>query len=349
MNKKIIYLKILRCRIADFCVQTEKQFRINPSNQLIIQSNCIDGCENSKSISYTYNLYFSTTTSNWQSLNSTIAEQYLTGLSTKELTISNKLFDLFSNYFYWKIEFQIQTLALSNLILNGSTRMILKLNQKPLNGSCKSNSTQGFALVDNFLIECTDWTDPDGLIVRYEYFIKNSNQSNSFLIGFNSNGILLTKLPLGENILVYIQIYDDSDGFTEYDLPVEFRVTQKPGYFESISSDLVQISDLIAFGSILNSNQSDNSKILRDIMINVTSSLVITDISSVKLISSVLSVFSDDYNQLSLYSAEKSITKSIELSEALLNQSNSTGLFKFFKFSLKIIKHFFNSLQLDWA
>ncbi|RMZ96558.1 hypothetical protein BpHYR1_021088, partial [Brachionus plicatilis] len=49
-------------------------------------------------------------------------------------------------------------------IPNGSAVMNLKVNEKPFNGSCISEPTQGFALLTNFTIRCSGWTDNDGYI-----------------------------------------------------------------------------------------------------------------------------------------------------------------------------------------
>ena len=62
--------------------------------------------------------------------------------------------------------------------------LILKINQLPTNGYCYVAKTNGTSLTTYFDIECTNWIDPDGQIVKYEYmgifcllnFYKISNQ-----------------------------------------------------------------------------------------------------------------------------------------------------------------------------
>lgn len=162
-----------------------KLLRINPANQLIIQSKCVDGCELFKSISYQYDVYFSKSNvsnrgeQDWEMLNDTFIKNYLMGEKSMELTISSQLFDNFLGIIYWKVDFTIQILTHLNKKIDGLTTMNLKINEKPYNGSCSVNMTEGFAMVDYFLIECMNWADIDGFIVRYEYFGKQKKHLSS--------------------------------------------------------------------------------------------------------------------------------------------------------------------------
>lgn len=67
----------------------------------------------------------------------------------------------YSEFSYLKID----------LNTNSSTLSILfRKNTRPFNGTCQVDSNKGFAFHTYFRITCQDWTDLDGLIIRYEYF-----------------------------------------------------------------------------------------------------------------------------------------------------------------------------------
>ena len=50
--------------------------------------------------------------------------------------------------------------------------LILKINSLPLNGECKVDLLQGISLLTYFTIACSNWTDLDGEIVKYEFMGK---------------------------------------------------------------------------------------------------------------------------------------------------------------------------------
>ena len=86
--------------------------------------------------------------------------------NTSELTILSRLFEG-SSINQLRVDFNL--LLDSN---NVSTSIVLTANQKPANGICSANSTQGIALSTNFNISCSNWIDPDGNITKYEFFGK---------------------------------------------------------------------------------------------------------------------------------------------------------------------------------
>ena len=47
--------------------------------------------------------------------------------------------------------------------------LILKTNSLPLDGECKVDLLQGISLLTYFTISCSNWTDSDGEIVKYEF------------------------------------------------------------------------------------------------------------------------------------------------------------------------------------
>lgn len=124
-----------------------------------------------------------------------------------------------------------------------------------------------------------------------------------------------------------------------------------PGFVEDVSKDIIgkgsdskfmqdlakgdmQISakNIISFTSMLNSpdNSSDtvDSKSKADIkdkFVEVTSSFNANDVSSIKVLSSVLSVLTENPDEVSSIAANQAIEKTLELSKSLKNFSHTTG------------------------
>lgn len=94
------------------------------------------------------------------------------GFETAELTIFNSIFDYFNKIDLWKVHFDITIMNEFNQSVTGSTFINFKLNRKPYNGNCKIDSLYGIAYYTAFKIECQNWIDDDGYIIRYEYFGK---------------------------------------------------------------------------------------------------------------------------------------------------------------------------------
>lgn len=91
------------------------------------------------------------------------------GTETTELSVSNLLFKLKPDILLWKISLTISSLQ-DDILSNGTSDLLIKKNEPPLNGTCFVDKNKGYALETYFLIKCLDWIDIDGFIARYEYF-----------------------------------------------------------------------------------------------------------------------------------------------------------------------------------
>ena len=96
-------------------------------------------------------------------------DSQLKGDNTSFLTIEPVLFESFPQKKFWKIELKIESITTLRKSTGSSTLTIYK-NQLPQNGSCTVTPNNGTAMESNFTISCINWSDPDGIIVRYEYF-----------------------------------------------------------------------------------------------------------------------------------------------------------------------------------
>lgn len=91
------------------------------------------------------------------------------GLNKQEVSMNNKILKVYPRILYWRIQLTL-TALLDGEVVNGTSIINLKVNQAPLNGSCTVDKTYGFALDTYFYINCSNWVDVDGIIVRYEFF-----------------------------------------------------------------------------------------------------------------------------------------------------------------------------------
>lgn len=91
------------------------------------------------------------------------------GVETTELSVSNKIFKLMPDILLWKISFTITSLQ-NGILSNGTSDLLIKINELPYNGKCSVDKNKGYALETYFLIKCINWLDNDGYIVKYEYF-----------------------------------------------------------------------------------------------------------------------------------------------------------------------------------
>jgi hypothetical protein len=90
------------------------------------------------------------------------------GLKSNELTLFPGLFHNYSKASYWKVDFLICNNE-NNKTSTGMASIILKTNMLPLNGQCNVDLLKGISILTYFTITCSNWTDLDGEIVKYEF------------------------------------------------------------------------------------------------------------------------------------------------------------------------------------
>ncbi len=84
--------------------------------------------------------------------------------------ISSVLFNVYKNVTFWKVELTVFTILTNGITTNGTSSLILKINQAPYNGICVLNNSTGMALETYFILNCTNWIDSDGYIVSYTFY-----------------------------------------------------------------------------------------------------------------------------------------------------------------------------------
>ena len=94
------------------------------------------------------------------------------GVKTNELVIKKDLFKQYEITSNWKIVLKIKT----DSNATGLVSMLFVLNSLPSGGKCFYNLNKGISLATLFEISCSDWTDSDGLIEKYEFYGKNKSR-----------------------------------------------------------------------------------------------------------------------------------------------------------------------------
>jgi len=122
------------------------------------------------------------------------------GLKTNGLTLLPTLFKHFSNGSFWKVDFIVNyNDDNNNKTSTGMSSLILKTNSLPLNGECKVDLLQGISLLTYFTIACSNWTDSDGEIVKYEFMGIKYIFFNFKSLFVYLKPILQKKLHIGDN------------------------------------------------------------------------------------------------------------------------------------------------------
>ncbi|RNA05799.1 polycystic kidney disease 1-like 2 [Brachionus plicatilis] len=352
---------LLMCRISGFCKRFNKYFRINAANQLVIESKCVNGCQNAKKIDYRYRIFYKLD-SQWKNMDNISISKYTKGYETTELTLFDTLFDSFEHIDFWRINFDITIFNEYNQTVTGSTVINLRVNHKPFNGKCQIDCRNGTAYYTVFKIECLDWLDSDGYITRYEYFVKLGNDSR--IINYNDNGVLITTLPPGlindsYNLNILIQIIDDSGAITIFEIPDCVTVVEDSEILRNITlqmadnltrnKTIVQFKTLsipeasqkiIIFSSAIKNlditiNRSD-LELIKTNLIQILINLDINDLSDIKIITMVYGLITEN-NAYASYSIEL-IQKLKYLSISLYNYSETSNLNYLKQASDKIIE-----------
>ena len=161
-------------------------------------------------------------------------------------------------------------------------------------------------------------------------FIKASYSGldSPLTLNYNSNGVISLQLPQGPQsdsyyIYLSVNVIDDSDGSTTFTIssPVQVLPNNNTGIFESILADksssqtiLEQLnsgnlnlisSTVISLANSLNNQNSffnfsnDQQALIRKYLMDKLTPLSVSDISSLKVLSSALSVLTQTYDQVS--------------------------------------------------
>ena len=219
----------------------------------------------------------------------------------------------------------------------GMASLILKTNVLPKNGYCYVDKTNGTSLSTIFTIVCLNWLDPDGSINIYEYMATYSGNENSIALNYNTNGQISLQLPQGPSndaykIYLYVNIIDNTKGTTVFTIPNPILVYPNIDLASGLLDDpnnpfLTQLNsgnlnlvakNVIALTTVFNIQSTDSASsqnlteiaqannqmsVLREFMVNKMNELSVSDMSSIKVISSALSAATQTPDQVSTKTA----------------------------------------------
>ena len=121
--------------------------------------------------------------------------------------MTNQLFIQNPTIQFWKFEvvysFPNQT---------STSALHFVLNQPPQNGSCSISPSNG-TTTTLFLISCSNWSDEDG-IKDYSLY----SFTNQLMIAFSSESSFKVYLPSGENQILIVEIRDQLNCLTKFNL-----------------------------------------------------------------------------------------------------------------------------------
>ena len=157
-------LKQFRCKFQPKCTPYLQYMKINANDQLDLQGTCLVGCSGSD-LKFTYNLYqLDTITNQW--LLFTNSSYYYTENNGLSLTMLENLFSDYSSQTIWKVEL---VALIPSRNASGSSSVMFYVNFPPRSGSCDVNPKNG-STNTLFSISCSNWVDPDGVVVSYAYY-----------------------------------------------------------------------------------------------------------------------------------------------------------------------------------
>ena len=176
------------------------------------------------------------------------------GADTYELTISKDLYQSNAETNVWKFELYLTTMSAENGIATGSSSFIVFINQIPKGGSCSASPNHGFSVTTMFTITCTSWYDPDGLILKYNYYARLLDDQMSIGLGYSTNGTLSTTLPQGAvydsyNLYISVEIVDDNEGIAYFDIATPIVVSPDTTYVQNIISSLINIDPKLSLNA----------------------------------------------------------------------------------------------------
>jgi hypothetical protein len=88
------------------------------------------------------------------------------------LTIPSNIFAQKNSSGVLKVDATITTISKSGGIAEGSSSIVLKVNKPPFEGICSIYPLNGTYLSTVFKIKCSNWTDSDGFVEKYEFYGK---------------------------------------------------------------------------------------------------------------------------------------------------------------------------------
>ena len=192
------------CVIVTLCSPNLEYQFVNPTTQVALFSLCLGNCSSVQKI--IWNVYSGQSNSSlWILFNQ--AQNWFFGNRSSNFTVINQLFLQNPTIQFWKFE-----VVYSFPSETSTSALNFVINQPPVNGSCSISPLNG-TITTLFTISCPNWFDEDG-IKDYSLY----SFTNQLMIAFSSFSSFQVYLPSGENQNLVIEIRDQLNCLTKFNL-----------------------------------------------------------------------------------------------------------------------------------
>ncbi|XP_064112518.1 uncharacterized protein LOC135219572 isoform X1 [Macrobrachium nipponense] len=169
----------ISCADADLCWPYMGALLVNPSSRLALRGKCIADC--SDEMTYSWQLsdgsgkpVVESTGTNCSAAdnNTACGSVFMTKKTDRDLAMSTLIFELNPSTFAFKFK-----LSGTNTITKktGFAENLILVNKRPTGGTCMVDTTTGYALIDDFLVKCQNWNDPEVMGISTYAFYTYSN------------------------------------------------------------------------------------------------------------------------------------------------------------------------------
>jgi len=288
------------CVIVTLCSPNLEYQFVNPTTQVALFSLCIGNCSSIQKI--TWNVYSGQANSSlWILFNQT--QNYFFGTTSSNFTVTNQLFIQNPTIEFWKFE-----VVYSFPNKTSTSALHFVINQPPQNGSCSISPSNG-TTTTLFSISCPDWFDEDG-IKDYSLY----SFTNQLMIAFSSFSSFQVYLPSGENQILFIEIRDQLNCLTKFNLS-----SISVGADSQLNTNLLSTGNQNVVSQLLTSFSQQFNQINQQNIDKAVSSGIPLSIISISSLTTQSQPTNSSFNQSALIEFEKELNSQSSTREYLIS------------------------------
>jgi len=288
------------CVIVTLCSPNLEYQFVNPTTQVALFSLCIGNCSSIQKI--LWNVYSGEANSSlWILFNQT--QNYFFGKSSSNFTVLNQLFIQNPTVKFWKFEV---VYSFPNETSTSALQFVI--NQPPENGSCSISPSNG-TITTLFEIACPNWFDEDG-IKDYSLY----SLPNQLMIAFSSFSSFQVYLPSGENQILFIEIRDQLNCLTKFNLSsISVRTDSQ------LNTNLLSTGNQNVVSQLLTSFSQQFNQINQQNIDKAVSSGIPLSIISISSLTTQSQPTNSSFNQSALVEFEKELNSQSSTREYLIS------------------------------
>jgi len=288
------------CVIVTLCSPNLEYQFVNPTTQVALFSLCIGNCSSIQKI--VWNVYSGQANSSlWILFNQT--QNYFFGKSSSNFTVLNQLFIQNPTVQFWKFEV---VYSFANETSTSALQFVI--NQPPQNGSCSISPSNG-TITTLFEIACSNWFDEDG-IKDYSLY----SFTNQLMIAFSSFSSFQVYLPSGENQILVVEIRDQLNCLTKFNLSSISVETDS-----QLNTNLLSTGNQNTVSQLLTSFSQQFNQINEENIDKAVSSGIPLSTISISSLTTQSQPTNSSLNQSALIEFEKELNSQSEIREYLIS------------------------------